>query len=49
MKSYEVKFIFTIPYIEAENENDALEHAQDCLISLNWSDWDEVTIEEIGE
>ena len=49
MKAYKVSFIFNFNYIEAENESQALEKAQDCLVNLNWSDWDEAEVEEIEE
>ena len=41
MKEYEVSFIFKI-YVEAENLD-----AQNSLIDLNWSDCDEITVEEV--
>ena len=49
MKAYKVSFIFNFNYIEAESESQALEKAQDYLVNLNWSDWEEVIVEEIEE
>ena len=46
MKEYEVCFIFKLNVI-SEGPKHAIDDAQDRLIYLNWSDYDEITVEEV--
>ena len=46
MKEYEVSFIFKIT-VTSEGPEHAVCDAQDCLVDLNWSDYDELTVEEV--
>ena len=46
MKKYVVDFIFRI-YVDAENSEDALDQAEYVLVDENYSDYDQVNVEEL--
>lgn len=46
MKEYEVSFIFKLT-VTSEGPEQAICDAQDGLIDLNWSDYDEIVVEEV--
>lgn len=48
MKEYMVDFIFRV-YVDAESESEAMSKAEEKLLFMNTSDYDQVSAEELEE